>query len=502
MRVELPAFAGLALVLQGCGSGKTPAPSPAPGPGPAPATAVACDSVFDACAEEDASDCRIPSTEDAGKYPGCNDQLKTLFADLKDKVAKEDLKGMNDYVAGGLAGTALKKATCLTALRYAHTSLKQACPMPLPPALKDLQTPKPSFSLFTLGDWGPTGNRPHCPYASKGCPDTCRMSMFANLDRIPDSCTTLFETNNDAQQHVADQMAKYAQTEEPVAVLNVGDNFYYGGISTPANFAAGVSTDITMDYAFNTTFRDVYLNNKNDPAGKLRVPFLGVFGNHDYGGAGCLSDWHVQTEFMKLDPTGLWVIPYQYYQQRVQAEGYFVDLFFNEINKDDCCAKDSHGICPQMLCQAPDYPTGIRADAGACEDRMSAVADRNLEWLEEALKKSKADGARWQIVVGHFSDGSQLGLVKEKMKLTGAQLYVGGHTHKQGYTAGDAPGSHGIPAIITGAGGGIEFELGSDYYGFGIVEVSKDLLTVKMISDTGKVKSTSHIAPDATTVLL
>jgi len=383
------------------------------------------------------------------------------------------------------------EASCLTVLRYLHTSKNQQCPMPRPPTLPDITEEADKVTLFTLGDWGPTGNNPGCPYSDKGCASPCRFSMFANIDRIPDSCSTLFDRNNGAQQTVADQMAKAAQDTPPTAVINVGDNFYFGGLSTPLNFAAGVSADITMDYMLNTSFRGVYLENSNDPDGKLKVPFLGMLGNHDYGGAGCLADWQVQLEFSKIEKN--WVMPYQYYKQRIQADGYFIDIFVNEINEDDCCGTDDHGICHQKLCAAPDYPTGTKADEQECMARAHTVFDRNKEWLEEELKQSKADGARWQIVAGHFSDGHALDEVKQMMISAGAHLYVGGHTHKQAWIPKGSSGSQGMDSILTGAGGGIEFEGQNDYYGFGAIDVSKDKLGIRMIGETGEVRSHGEV---------
>merc|ERR1719424_2799722 len=54
---------------------------------------------------------------------------------------------------------------------------------------------------------------------------------------------------------------------------------------------------------------------------KLSAPWLSVMGNHDYGGAGCLADWQGQIEYTEKDPDKVWTMPFQYYQQRVAADG-------------------------------------------------------------------------------------------------------------------------------------------------------------------------------------
>jgi len=491
MRAEVQAALCLgAVVLSGCSS-KGAGPSPGPSPGPAP-VGTKCAEVFSACASVPNEDCYVGAGDDASKFPDCNEALLAVLSDFTTKKSTQDFEGMNEYIVGGLAGQGLFKETCLTGLRYMHTSKTQVCPMPQPPALHDIEVPDDSFTLFALGDWGPTGNNHGCPWQAQGCPEQCRMTMFDNVARIADSCTKLFDTNNNAQQNVADQMALLAQKTPPAAVINVGDNFYFGGLSTPWNRASGVSTDITMDYTLNASFTEVYLKNKNDKAGKLRVPWLGMLGNHDYGGAGCFADWQVQLEFTEMDPTGSWTMPWQYYQQRIRAKGYTVDIFVNEINHDDCCTTDEHGVCHQKLCGSSDYPTGHKADPAICMDRFGATRDRNLEWLEQALNRSKAAGVEWQIVAGHFSDGQNLLQVKELMQKYGAHLYVGGHTHKQTLLRASDPGAQGVPSVVTGAGGGIEFEGENDYYGFVAIDVSKDKLTVKMLSDKGETRDSQE----------
>jgi len=95
-------------------------------------------------------------------------------------------------------------------------------------------------------------------------------------------------------------------------------------------------------------------------------------------------------------------------------------------------------------------------------------------------------------VAGHFSDGQNLLQVKELMQKYGAHLYVGGHTHKQTLLRASDPGAQGVPSVVTGAGGGIEFEGENDYYGFVAIDVSKDKLTVKMLSDKGETRDSQE----------
>lgn len=221
------------------------------------------------------------------------------------------------------------------------------------------------------------------------------------------------------------------------------------------------------------------MRNKNDPSGKLRVPWLSIMGNHDYGGAGCLADWQAQIDFTKMDPLKSWVMPYQFFTQRIRANGYFIDIILNEVNHDDCCLKTDHGICHQKLCTGED---GFKLGSEElCMNRMHRNKDRNMQWLDTTLATSKAEGARWQIVVGHYIEMANVEQVTAVMKKHGAQLYVGGHKHEQNYM--DSTTRHkscnGVPTIVTGGGGGIGRQgLG---YGFFNIVVSQDMLTVQLL---------------------
>jgi len=247
------------------------------------------------------------------------------------------------------------------------------------------------------------------------------------------------------------------------------------------------------------------MNNKNDKAGRLKVPWLSVLGNHDYGGAGGLADWSAQVEFTHIDPLNVWKMPFQYFKQRVQADGFFIDIFMNDINMGDCCDSGEHGICHQKLVGG-----GARkGDEGKCRKRMSSVSDANLKWLDDSLRDSKMDGARWQIVVGHFVEGgSDVDRTMELMVKHGAQLYVGGHLHRQIWAPEglDANKKYKIPQIVTGAGGGIEKQ--GDGYGFFNIVVTHDTIEIQdyqVTSSNRQVKKKvydpiSHGDPDVTKI--
>jgi len=332
---------------------------------------------------------------------------------------------------------------------------------------------------LTLGDWGPTKAGPpqYCRCSQPG--HGCRDSMFLNMLNMGGHCpapgSTAWDENENAQQRVADMLAQKAHDLSPPAsaVINVGDNFYYGGIAAPGN-RPNELVSMSPDVAFNHTWANVYLKNKNDPNGRLRVPWLSILGNHDYGGAGCLSDWQAQLDYTSIDPFGVWKMPFQYYKQRVHADGFFLDILMNEVNADDCCLKNEHGICHQLLCN------GGKGDADKCMARTKAIKDANIEWLDGALRQSIVEGARWQLVVGHYIDMSNAEEITELMKKHGAQLYIGGHKHVQEFLETGCTACNGIPQVVTGAGGGIGTQAG---YGFFSLEVTMDIISVQLISD-------------------
>jgi len=457
---------------------------------------VKCSETFKACPTTGDDDvCFVRASETASAYRECNTLLEAHFSDFWAKKALINRPGrpgfeagvaFNDYAIGGATGT------CLTALRYIHTNMatSRRCPMPLPPSLPDLKA-HDALSIFTIGDWGPTPPSRGCPCRGVFPGDVCRLSMFGHVFRERDACQEgKREDHDEAQQKVADQMAILAQRESPVAVINVGDNFYLGGLSTPANVALGLERGVTPDFTYNVSFRDVYLRNRNDPAAKLHVPWLGMLGNHDYGGSGCLADWQSQIEFTKKDPTKSWTMPFQYYQQRIRAGSFFVDIFVNEANHGDIDIKDDRGICHQLRCAG-----GVTGDIRACEKRMHTLWDANWAWLQEAMARSKAEGARWTILAGHFPSGYDVDkIVKKANELApGSSVYVCGHAHVQNTRLRGV-----VPVMVTGAGGGYMKEGSGDYYGFGTLKITRDTLSITQIDDNGRVRSSHDIShPEA-----
>eukprot|EP00959_Pyramimonas_sp_CCMP1952_P374805 7849375-Pyramimonas_sp.AAC.1 len=80
------------------------------------------------------------------------------------------------------------------------------------------------------------------------------------------------------QRDVADAMKEEAKAmDDPLFVLNVGDNFYHNGHDSDGNKMGGVFN--LEDPLWKEYFEDVYTGHHLE-----KLPFVSIFGNHDYMG--------------------------------------------------------------------------------------------------------------------------------------------------------------------------------------------------------------------------
>jgi len=366
--------------------------------------------------------------------------------------------------------------------------------MPLPPLLADISAGADAFNVFALGDWGPTPPgevfwKGHCATGkrTRDCKKIpakeCRQSLF-NGEQTPSMCDP-DNKNNDAQDLVANAMAKHAEVALPVAVVSLGDHFYMGGIPTPANLKRHDSLNVNLEYAFQTTWHDMYLANGN--GNKLNVPWLPVFGNHDYGGAGCQADWQAQIDYTKKDPTKKWRMPYTYYKQRIKAESYDIDIFMLEVNQADIDSGAEHSICKQKYCGKGK----LKGDHDLCTQRMMSKLDPMYDWLEAELRASVQQGVRWRILAGHFPFGPDSQKITGSIaKKYGAALYVAGHKHLQLFYNAT---NESVPILVSGAGGGYTKEGDGEFYGFSNLAIAKDKISVSLLNEEARVKSTHEV---------
>mmetsp|Transcript_103802 Transcript_103802/g.289100 ORF Transcript_103802/g.289100 Transcript_103802/m.289100 type:complete len:487 (+) Transcript_103802:42-1502(+) len=334
-----------------------------------------------------------------------------------------------------------------------------------------IQGPGP-FHAFVIGDWGGLGVPP------KAADDGKR----PRVDAVDDV----------AQQRVATQMAIRAATSKPDYVLNAGDNFYWGGVNSsclnPQAWTEQWST------TFETVYRGFGLDGK---------PWLGVLGNHDYGGWMYSNGW-TQTIAKTWQPGSRWMTPAQYWAVKVFYPSFTVDYLFTDSNVFDAhdpSEDPAHNICSkkhneEVNCAACGGPASV----SDCPRYFQALWDAQQPWLEARLSASTAD---WQVVVTHFPPTFGLDVWKALASKHGIDLFVSGHVHQQRVYGPDDPDNAfaSSASIVSGGGGGIQssavVDVGGndDSYGFIDLTLDKAEITITAITHGGQVRTTKRLRP-------
>jgi predicted phosphodiesterase len=268
-------------------------------------------------------------------------------------------------------------------------------------------------------------------------------------------------------------MKKVAKTTKPDYVLNVGDNFYPGGIGLPGTCgkAGNQPTNDAAGHAqWTAVWDDVYFGNDSALTGK---PWLSVLGNHDYGGRGFLTGWDQQI-FTTWDRED-WVMPGQYWSRKVQYADFAVEYFFMESNIID--ARDA-GDKHHYICQGSGECFGI--NAGNCHNMFQDAYTKSIEMLEKGLKASTAE---FHIIVTHYpgpdiTSDAQIKALHDKYSI---DLVFTGHQHEQKIGQ-----DGGMNYIISGGGGGVTTDGSESHdghdgaYGFVDFAINRTALTIKM----------------------
>jgi len=289
---------------------------------------------------------------------------------------------------------------------------------------------------------------------------------------------------------VAEQMSKRALVNEPDYILNVGDNFYWGGIEKKCGTPMD-QLSYTAHHQFNQIFEGVY----NGPGLDGKV-WLSVLGNHDWGGRVFNNGWDQQIAYTWK--SARWVMPAAYYSTHVDFTdaGFSMDVFMldsNAMDASDLNEDPEHNICgaahnpPGATCASQGGPK----DLGSCKQWFWDMWAKQKQWLPEQLDASKAE---WQVVVTHFPCGHQKSFYMDMHQAHGLDLLVTGHRHDQELWAPNRLG--GLTCFVTGGGGGISSEAtpnihnkkdwyGEAQYGFYDLTVSKDTIEITSINWNG-----------------
>jgi hypothetical protein len=311
---------------------------------------------------------------------------------------------------------------------------------------------KTSAHFFGIGDWGGDQRNGH---------------TWENPGKFNQRGGKVPGPDDWGQQYVARQMKGLASVVEPDYILNAGDNFYPGGVTMACGHDGG--DDPTGQ------FRDIYASVYRGK-GLDGIPWIGVLGNHDYGGMSFGNGWDDQIFQTWYSPS--WVMPAQYFKQHVRYDGFTVDFYMLESNFLD--AKPPGVDIHHNICQGGANCWGLRPDN--CVSYFQDAWAKSLEMLEDGLKNSNAD---WHIINTHYPAPSIIGMpkIQELHQKYGIDFIFTGHTHYQ--ALGE---DHGIPWVISGGGGGVSSDAkpsidGHDgAYGFVDFTINKDFLKIDMHS--------------------
>jgi len=183
--------------------------------------------------------------------------------------------------------------------------------------------------FLVIGDWG-----------SESCPQ--KQSMHY-VHKGVQKWSERWNRDHDAQRNVAKVMTDLARKHKPFVVLNAGDNFYWGG--TFDHRLGG--NDIHDDTSFKKTFEDIYSDSS------LKVPWLSVLGNHDFGGDGCMANLGAQFDYTVKDllHNDRWKMPSPYFSRLTKFDDFSVEFFMIDTNHEDSKSGRAGGICEQSLCK-------------------------------------------------------------------------------------------------------------------------------------------------------
>lgn len=389
--------------------------------------------------------------------------------------------------------------------------------------------------IFAIGDWGgmdgslnPIENRPELVAYSWGkrkggsvfprtrwnihhTVELCSHKQFLECfeskgSKCPASCGYVSGVDDQPQQMVAKAMKERARVNEPQYILNVGDNFYWGGIEK----TCGTPMDQiswTAHHQFDQIFEQMYSGQGLD--GK---PWLSVLGNHDWGGRQFNNGWDQQIAYTWASQR--WIMPAPYYMVHVDypAKGFSVDVFMVDTNVFDAKSPpmdSEHNLCgsahnpPDANCAAVGGPASIMA----CPSWFQSLWAEQKVWLESKLSQSRAT---WQIMVTHFpcgQDGAGQQWYRQLYTAHGLDLMVTGHRHDQElWLPTDPMNRMGGTCIVTGGGGGITSEAtpnpantqdwyGEGEYGFYDITIDQSHMLIESINWDGKVLKTATVYP-------
>jgi len=267
----------------------------------------------------------------------------------------------------------------------------------------------------------------------------------------------------DHQKQVAAQMGKTAAEIKSQFTIAVGDNFYPSGVVSE------------FDPLFKYSFEDIYT------AFSLQWDWYPVLGNHDYK-----TNPDAQVAYSKISRR--WKMPARYYSKLIPIPG-------DTANKILFLFIDTNTLIPEFYSNA-EYGPNVKTQDSA----------KQKKWIEKELS-NKSPNIKWKIVVGHhpmFTGGSRTNgydtkAIRNSLKPLfdkyGVDVFLTGHEHSlqhlvsgktQHFISGSASEKTAVHLIP-------ESKMVASEYGFMVFSITKNVLTVSTVNDTGMVIYTTTL---------
>lgn len=322
-----------------------------------------------------------------------------------------------------------------------------------------------------------------------------------------ETCGFVVGVDDQPQIMVASAMRARAALAEPQYILNVGDNFYWGGIEKTCGTPMDQLSFIAY-HQFDQVFEGVY-----NGQGLADKPWLSVLGNHDWGGRQFNNGWDQQIAYTWV--SNRWIMPAPYYMVHVDYpdKGFSVDIYMIDSNIHDAkhpLLDPEHNLCGSAHnpigadCSSANGPASVET----CPGFFAELWWEQQMWLEEKLSGSRAT---WQIMVTHFpcgEDGAGQQWYRMLRMKFGLDLLVTGHRHDQELWLPTDGRNYmgGLTCIVTGGGGGISSEAtpnpnntqdwyGEGQYGFYDISISATNMVIMSINWDGKVLASTSLTP-------
>ena len=267
----------------------------------------------------------------------------------------------------------------------------------------------------------------------------------------------------DHQKEVAAQMGKTAFEIKSQFTIAAGDNFYPSGVISQ------------WDPLFKYSFEDIYT------AFSLQWDWYPVLGNHDYK-----SNPDAEVDYSKISRR--WKMPARYYSKLIAIPG-------DTASKILFLFIDTNTLIPEFYSNA-DYGPNVRSQDSA----------KQKKWIAKELS-NQSPNIKWKIVVGHhpmFTGGGRTeaydtrairNSLQPLFDKYGVDVFLAGHEHSlqhlvsgktQHFISGAASERTAVRLVP-------ESKMAASAYGFMVFSVTKNVLTVNTIDETGKIIYNSTI---------